>query len=235
MKPTLPPQGMSATTVRAVFCFAAVWMLAAPFCRAAEGGFQTIDLTRFYNGSLAAESPLPQGSQTLGGVPFVIGGKIEVTGIEAARHGEFLPSEIVNIAVNAKGPRLHLLHGARHGQKDGTPLANLIVHFKNGETRTNRLAFGVHARNFLEERVGRMAPLGDPHSEVVWHNNPKTTNEPPARFYKPEWKNPLPNEEIVSVDLFSLFTRATPAIFALTVQTDGTMPPLENGNERKIV
>src|SRR6185369_9550417 len=106
-------------------------------CPAAESTFHSVDLTRFYNGAVSTDSSLPRGSQTIGGVPFLIGGKIEVTGMDAARHGEFLPTEIRGIVINAKGERLQLLHGARHGQKDGTPLANVVFHFRNGETRTN--------------------------------------------------------------------------------------------------
>src|ERR1043166_6541999 len=204
-------------------------------CQAAESTFHTIDLTRFYNGGASMDTNLPQGSQTIGGVPFLIGGKIEVTGMDAARHGEFLPTEIRGIAVNAKGQRLQLLHGARHGQKDGTPLANLVFHFRNGETRTNRLAFGVHARNVMEERAARVKPLGDPNSMLVWQNSRKTTNEPIARLYKTELEIPWPNEEITTIDFVSLFNRATPGIYAITLQGGSGLVALAQTTERKMV
>ena len=124
-----------------------------------------------------------------------------------------------------------MLHGARHGQKDGTPLANLVFHFKNGETRKVRLAFGVHARNYLEEIVslspvqsGR--PLADPNSQIVWQNDPKSTNEPLARLYKTAIANPLPDQEISTLDFVSLFSRATPILFAVTLNNAGNIPPL---------
>src|SRR4051812_10132835 len=117
--------------------------------------YQTVDLAPYLTTRLAnAPAPIsafPQGTRSLGGVPFAIAGMIELTGMDEARHGELHPGKVTGLALNQKALQIELLHGARHGQKAGTPLANLILHFKNGDVRTNRLAFGVHAGNYLEE------------------------------------------------------------------------------------
>src|SRR5205814_6317743 len=179
------------------------WLALLSRAEAAPSPFQPLDLARFYNASLtqAVEnaSEFPQGTQILGGTPFVIGGKLEVTGLDAASHGEFLPPQIEGVAVNQKFTRLHLLHGASHGQKDGTPLANLVLHFKNGEQRIFRLAYGVHTRNWIEESGGAK-PLGDPNSHLAWEASRRNTNQPLVRLYRTELDNPLPNEEVSSVD-----------------------------------
>src|SRR5437660_2051682 len=194
---------------------ALLWMLALVcfFTKAhgapnpARSQFSQVDLADFYTLNFSNIIPqfreMPRGPQTLGGVPFVIGGKIEITGTDAARHGEFLPPQITGIPINQKASRIELLHGARQGQKDGTPLANLVLHFKNGETRKLRLAFGVHARNYLEEisflsATQSVRELADPNSQIVWQNAPKSTNDPLARLYKTTLPNPLPDQEIAT-------------------------------------
>src|SRR5438093_4299094 len=77
------------------------WLALLSRAEAAPSPFQPLDLARFYNASLtqAVEnaSEFPQGTQILGGTPFVIGGKLEVTGLDAASHGEFLPPQIEGI------------------------------------------------------------------------------------------------------------------------------------------
>ncbi|HMC28279.1 MAG TPA: carboxypeptidase-like regulatory domain-containing protein, partial [Verrucomicrobiae bacterium] len=173
-------------------------------------------------------------------MPFQIGGKLEVSGTDAARHGEFLPPQINGIPIDQQALRIQLLHGARHGQKDGTPLANLVFHFKNGETRKVRLAFGLHARNYLEEITSISATqsvreLADPNSQIVWRNHPASTNEPLARLYKTTIANPLPDQQIATLDFVSLFSRATPIIFAITVDNDPNPPPLLPMPNRKVV
>src|SRR4051794_37708781 len=95
--------------------------------RGAESPFHPLDLAPVYTTSFSNPPPevtsIPSGSQIYGGVPFVIGGMLEVTGTDAARHGEFSPPEVRGISVQQNASRVHLLHGARHGLKDGIPLA----------------------------------------------------------------------------------------------------------------
>src|SRR5256885_7692244 len=192
-------QGSQTCPPLAAWCRAClVWFafVVVSFFGKAQAGsapFSLVDLSALYTSSFDKIAPefrgLPRGSQTLGGVPFQIGGKLEVTGTDAARHGEFLPPQINGIPINQQALRIELLHGARHGQKDGTPLANLVFHFKNGETRKIRLAFGVHARNYIEEissfsAIQSVRELADSNSRIVWRNDSKSTNEPMVRLYK---------------------------------------------------
>jgi len=63
--------------------------------QAGSAPFPPVELSSLYTTSFDQITPefpgLPRESQTLGGVPFQIGGKLEVTGTDAARQGEFLP------------------------------------------------------------------------------------------------------------------------------------------------
>src|SRR4051812_14245557 len=224
-----------ASRPRGATVFVAVLVaLSGPFCRAADPGFSKVDLARFYTTPLSDASPLPRGEQTLGGVPFSLGGKVELTGLDAARHGEFRPSEIVGVPVNRKAQRIHVLHGALHGEKDGTPLANIVFRYKNGETRTNRLSYGIHARDYLTERKARTSVLADPSSSIVWEQSIKSTNDIVARLYKTELENPLPDQEIASIGFYSLFNRATPLLFAVTIQSGAGLAAVTHSSDRKV-
>src|SRR5438445_5134276 len=96
--------------------------------------FHPLDLSRGRANSVSnylappSANSWPRGPQNLEGVPFQIGGQLEVTGLEAARRGEFFPSRVTEIPVGRKAQRLILLHGTRNSEKDGVPVAKLVLH-----------------------------------------------------------------------------------------------------------
>lgn len=176
--------------------------------------FRPLNLTAVFNQTNTVV--LPE-KVTLRGVPFALGSSVQITGMDAARRGEFWPAAVTGVPVNQKAGRLHLLHGAHHGARDGTPLANVVLHFKNGESRSLRLAFGVHTRNVLLESDAADAELADPNSQIAWQTN---RGRFATRLHQTALDNPLPDEEIAIIDFVSLFSRATPVLFALTLQGD---------------
>src|SRR5947209_1105854 len=112
-----------------------VCLASSPLCAQRElagGDYHPADLSALCAATLSnSSSPqswsaLPRGAQMFGGVPFRIDGKLEVTGLDDARNGEFYPTRLANIPIGRKAARLHLLHGADHDDKDGVPLARLI-------------------------------------------------------------------------------------------------------------
>ena len=143
--------------------------------------FRSVNLTNFYteifNGTNAGKSSsgnaatqLPQGEQTLDGIPYHIGGRLEVTGLDAARNGDFRNAQVEGIPIGQKAARLHLLHGAAHGVKNGIPMSSLVLHYAGGETRSVRLTYGVHARNWMRDAGEKHSRLADPNSSLAWSN-----------------------------------------------------------------
>jgi hypothetical protein len=227
--PLTPPSGWSIAFV--------IMALALSFARGQEvsawsANHLPLDLTRFYSqtfSNLPAGKPwsqVPRGPQTLDGVPFLIGGKLEVTGIDAARHGDVLPSRVAGIPVRQRAARLQVLHGAAHGRRDGTPMAKLVLHYANGQSRALRLAYGLHARNWIREPGERAGRPDDPNSRLAWTANGTAGDafEGTLRFYRTPLDNPLPDVEITSLDVVSLFSHATPILFGITLEKAG--PPL---------
>src|SRR2546425_1906689 len=143
-----------------------------------DPGFHPIDLSRGHANSVSNQlappsaNPWPRGSQNLEGVSLRMDGQLEVSGLEAARRGEFFPSRITDIPVGRKARRLILLHGTRYSERDGVPMAKLVLHYASGESRSLRIIYGLHARNSVKEREGtgreKTSQLTDPNSKVAW-------------------------------------------------------------------
>jgi len=133
--------------------------LASPRPAGDPPNFHPLDLSRGHANSVSnylaspSANPWPRGSQNLAGVPFQMDGQLEVSGLEAARRGEFFPSRITDIPVGRKARRLMLLHGTRYSERDGVPIAKLVLHYASGESRSLRIIYGVHARNSAKERA----------------------------------------------------------------------------------
>jgi peroxiredoxin len=206
-----------------------VCLTVSPLCAQKEpsrGNYTPVDLsapgTAGFSNSPSAQSwsALPRGAQTFGGVPFRIDGKLEVTGLDDAHNGEFHPARVV-IPVGRKAALLHLLHGADHGDKDGVPLAKLVFHYANGEERAMRLAYGIHVRSWMKERHEAKSSLLDPDSRQAWTggNEDVERGNTMLRLFQSAIANPLPDQEIASLELISLFSRATPFIAGLTLET----------------
>ena len=210
----------------------------------ASGSYQPVDLSvlcaaAFSNSpSPQSWSALPRGAQTFGGVPFRVDGKLEVTGLDDARDGEFHPTRLANIPVGRKAARLHLLHGTEHQVKDGVPLARLVFHYANGEQRSLRLAYGIHARSWMKDRHESKSSLLDPDSRLAWTGarDDAERGSTVLRLYQTVLNNPLPDQELARLELVSLFSRATPFIAGLTLEDGGPEPvPPSAGRSRRVV
>jgi len=191
--------------------------------------FFPIDLSRFVT-TVFSNAPqgsmwnsMPHENKTFQGVPFKIDGKFEVTGMEALRNSsEYIPTRVSGIPIGRKAEKLVLLHGTGWVDKDGVPMAKLVLHYANGEERSMRIIYGVHVRNWYEERSERKKTLADPNSSVAWNSGEDDPDRgSPLRLFKTTFQNPLPDQAIKEIEFVSLFSHAPPLIVALTLQTGG--------------
>jgi uncharacterized GH25 family protein len=182
-------------------------------------------------------SALPVGLQTFDGVPFQIGGPIELTGIDDASNGEFHPPRLPAITLGRKAARLHLLHGTVRGDKDGVPIARVVFHYANGEQRSARLAYGVHARNWVQDSDELRSEMLDPDTRVAWTTATEDLDQPQAslRLFHTALANPSPELEIRHLEIISMFSRATPFICALTVEGGSGAAPDQPATLRRVV
>jgi hypothetical protein len=193
---------------------------------AAAGGaeFHPVDLSPVLQKRLSEYKPPeswsapPRGSQVLAGVPFEIEGKIEVTGLGAARDDKFFPTRVSGIKIARKADRLHVLHGTGYNDADGAPIAKLTLNYADGRSHALPLIYGVHTRNWYVESGERTGTTTDTNSAVAWMGTPENSGLK-LRLFKTAFDNPYPDNEISTIDFVSLFSRATPVIVAMTLES----------------
>ena len=189
--------------------------------------FQPVDITPFIDRPLSSYKPNeswaapPRGLQTLEGVPFNIVGKIELTGLGAARDGRFYPTRITAIPVGRKAARLHVLQACGYADREGTPVAQVAMNYADGERYAVPLSYGVHTRNWYVERVEATSRVTDSNTVIAWKGSCPDTDRigVSLRLFRTAFPNPFPQKEIKTIDLVSLFSRATPVIVSVTTET----------------
>jgi len=197
----------------------------SPASPAAASPFHPVVLDAFYQRQFADYRPteswaqVPHGETNFDGVPFLMFGKIDLTGLGRARDGEFQPPRVGEIPVERRAARLHLVHGASYDCPDGTPVASVLLRYKSGEVRKLFIQYGVHVRNWYVEANEMNAELSDPRSLVIWRGTSAGGGRgTPTRLFKTTLDNPLPAQEIRGLELLSLFARANSVFLAITLE-----------------
>jgi hypothetical protein len=194
--------------------------------RSRQANRDMIDLAAYYTSSLDRDwlgkpganlAQLPKGVQAFARAAFDVRGLIQLAGKNTlAATGREFPRSVDGIAVNRKGRRLHLLHGAVWSAKDDAVIGEYVLHFANGETRSLPITYQRNVRNWWVKK-------GDP---ALTDADPAWTGETEAahgkgfqvQLYRYTANNPLPNEEIQTIDFVSAMTESAPFLIALTVE-----------------
>jgi len=200
----------------------------------AANDFHPLDFSKFYNRRSdgfeagTAWTAVPWGRQTFDGIPFQLGGILDLTGMGAARDGFVFPGGYSGIPVRRKAEWIHLLHGTGYDESDGRAIARITLHYENGEKRSFSIQYGVHVRNWWVMPTEKVAAVTDPNSRVAWTGTSRQTDPGGVtlRLFQTSLQNPLPDQLIESVDFSSLFRRATHVIVAMTVGTAGKARPV---------
>jgi WD40 repeat protein len=189
---------------------------------------EVIDLTAFYNASLAVPwhggaqgnhlAALPSGIQTFGGSRFDVRGLIQV--INTRTQGPLsYPSRVNGIRIGLKAQRLQFLHATMGGQPpDGTRVGHYRVRYANGNIQELPIIYGLHARDW-HEHPG--APVEADAATIAWAGtNPANAiaGTRGIRLFKWTWENPVPDIELVSLDVVAEATGAHLFLVALTAE-----------------
>lgn len=201
--------------------------------------FHPVPLDQFYQRQFVDYQPteswaqVPRGETNFDGVPFLMFGKIDLTGLGRARDGEFQPPRVGEIPAEGRAARVHLMHGASYDSPDGTPVACVLLRYENGEARRLFIRYGVHVRNWYVEANEAEAALLDARSLEVWNGNSRSDGSgKPTRLFKTTFDNPLPAQKIRAIELLSLFARANSVILAITLEdSPGAAPPASTEDE----
>lgn len=194
-----------------------------------DAPFRPLNLARHYVTHWDAIKPgtswdaAPKGRQTFDGVPFEVGGLLELSGMGVLRENKRFPSRVEGIPVGGRVGGLHLLHGAAYDATDGTPIGRLVLHYADGETRDLPIRYGIHSRNWWVESSELSGAIGDPATRVAWTGRSPESDARDAtlRLFQTRFVNPRPDQPVTSLDVVSLLVRASPVILALTVESSG--------------
>jgi hypothetical protein len=219
---------------------AAVTMAAALTAQAADvsntNRFYPIPLEPFYQRALSNYAPntawgsVPRGIIEFDGIPFRMFGQIEMNGLGPSRDKNFQPARVGEIPVKRRASRLHLISGAGYKDPDGTPLAEVRLHYTNGEARNIFINYGDHVRNWHVESDEKRTDVAHPQSGIIWNGINGATGRP-LRLFKNTFDNPIPTHEIRAIELLSLFGRAFPLFCAITLETTDEKLPARADSE----
>jgi hypothetical protein len=184
-----------------------------------------LDLGAFYNASLAENwhdgiggslASLPTGLQEFKGVRFDVRGIIQLAGKQLATHG--YPSIVEGIPVHQKCARLHFLGATGWGESGGRQVVNVILHYANGQTRYIPLLYGQDLFDWAHDETDEPEKAGAVLAWVGEGRNSAIAN-PLRRLFLMTKENPLPNEEIATLDLESPMSNAAPFFIGITVDS----------------
>ncbi|MCP4261165.1 MAG: hypothetical protein GY774_27210 [Planctomycetes bacterium] len=185
-----------------------------------------VNLSKYYNAALNESwhkggmsnntlKDLPRGVQTLDGTSFDIRGIVQLSGRQAEQQLRVqFPEEVANITVNQKGQKIHFLHCCGWPSPEGTPIGVYVIHYRNGETRSVPIVYGVDVRDWWMNDGRSGSKLN-----VVWTGkNHSAPDGPSIGVCKTTWANPLPDIEIDHIDYESAMTNSAPFLIAITVE-----------------
>ena len=178
-----------------------------------------IDLTPYYNSSkrtgLSPLASLPSGLQTMAGTVFDIRGVIQLSRRRDRSGDSGYLEKIIDINIGLKSRRLHFLHATTFQAEGGTRVGSYVVRYAKNEPQVIPIVYGEDVRNW--ETVKR-EPLTTQKSSLAWiGSNPLVQSQTGLlRLFKTTWENPLPDDEIASIDFVSSMSDAAPFLVAIT-------------------
>lgn len=200
------------------------------FCPIAQRSLQAtpdmIDLSEYYTSSLDDNwfchaghdlRDLPKGVQVLGDITFDVRGLVQLASSKSIDvTGVVFPEAVNHIDIKRKGRKLHFLQACFWSTETGKKIGEYIIHYKNGERRTAPIIYGKNIMDWwVKPDEGKL-----PEAEEVWRgSNPATrTMGMLTHLYKYTWNNPLPDQEISTIDFVSDLVEAGPFLIALSVE-----------------
>ena len=140
-----------------------------------------------------------------------------------------MPEKIEGIPVNMKFNQLHLFHATGFGGgpnlpgtpwhvEDGTLIGEYHVRYSDNSTESVPIIYGKDVRDWFYLDGEKEPSRG----KVVWHgsNDRATSVGAKLRLYVSSWKNPKPDETVISIDYVSKKSETVAAPFCLAITAE---------------
>jgi hypothetical protein len=212
------------------------WALSLAAAFAEETKFSYIDLKDHVNykpGEKIADDdregndlPVPTGEQTIEGVKLQIGERVVQLGSKVLQEK---PEKVVGIKVDKKFARLHILHATAYGggpNTEGSPwhvaddtlIGEYRINYEDKSSEGIAIEYGKDVRDWWfrenEKETSR--------AKVAWKgdNELAKQNSCRLRVYLTSWKNPKPDQKVVSIDFIGRKDETVAAPFCLAMSVE---------------
>jgi hypothetical protein len=164
-------------------------------------------------------SAYPRSQTNFEGVPFLLGGKVELFGAWNARtRAEAFPHD-VEFKIGRRFARLHCLQAPLPSAAQGEPYLRLTLRYADGGSHMWQLYYGVHGRDPWKQLSERTSTITDPNTSIVWTGNSiAITNGATLRLFKTVLENPRPEAEVTNLVCASLETELSCNLLGLTLE-----------------
>ena len=169
----------------------------------------------------------PAGRRKFGKVTFSVYGKLQLAS-RLPKSAEQFPERAEVLKADKEFKQLHILHGTSYSAQDGAPIAELVLHYKDGSQTEMPVRYGWHVRDWTfngspqrDWAFGKQDPPPlKPGSEVVWiGSNPLTAPKGEnLRVYKSTFVNPYPKKVVASIEYVSAMTDCAPFLLGLSLE-----------------
>ena len=160
---------------------------------------------------------LPKGVQVFANAAFDVRGLIQLAGKgEVEKTGIAFPQSVQGIKIDRKGRKLHFLHGTAWNAEEDTKVGEYVLHYANGPSKTIPILYQRHSKDWwVQERDPLLTD-----ADIAWTGENEASHKLDRKIqvYRYTVNNPLPDEEIKTMDFVSAMTKSAPFLIALTVE-----------------
>ena len=201
--------------------------------RSRQANQDMIDLTAYYSTALDEDwlgkpganlAFLPGGVQAFAQAAFDVRGLIQLAGKGTRTDTEMdFPQAVKGIQINYKGRKLHFLHGTAWGAEIDARIGEYVLHYVDGQIERLPIVYGRHVKDWWIQE-GDSIPTD---ADIAWTGETEASHKLgyDIQLYRYTANNPLPDNEIATIDFCSAMTESAPFLISLTIE------PLEHTYE----
>ena len=169
---------------------------------------------------------MPKGEHTFNGVKFKIGKGVVQLGSKVWKEK---PEAVVNIEVDRKFAKLHILRATCYGGgpngpgtawhvKDDTRIGEYKIHYEDKSVVTIPILYGKDVRDWWF----RKGEKGTSRSKVAWYGANKLAMQYGCRLrlYQTTWDNPKPDSKVVGIDFIGRKDKTVAAPFCVAMSLE---------------
>ncbi len=181
------------------------------------------------------------GDHVFDGLAFHVDGQITLAGDAFSKNNpkEKYPGTVPGIPLgDRRFDELHLLHVSYYENPHGEAVANVRLHYADGDIVSLPIVYGVHLRDWSFRAAEERERLDDPDSKIVFRDLKPNDFGATARIFKTRLANPRPGNPVRSLRIIAAPGLASYSLLAATTaNTDparALTPAVANGEAERV-